>query len=520
MRSLQETPILADGPPPKYIGSKPESFSASWTAQANLYSRNYMTALCPWDLDSLMPPYGIDWSAFATYMSHLHGDGGQREPTFLEISRAKLINSVSRNLSINKKNKNLAVLWRGHNSTSWNGKTDWSSDFQNINSATSQSPVLDPKTLEKRARAIDALRKATIVDEARQDRREKAMTEYISTTLASLDTIFDIHQVPQRTEESPDFPISHVRSNSPGEPTTDDIRDGLKRNEIFERPSEDQTLADYPGNQRATGHVSQEIHHKNYTQQQAQFLRRLELYLQSLASGLQPRQELLLLYGGPGVGKTPTIIGLQELAAQYNDGVVVCAPTGSAASNIPHAYTIHSLFGFRVVPQDMITDKMLPPMSQMKLAAVKHLFVNKHIFLIDEISIVGLIGLGLIDQRLKEITGYTDRSFGGLAVVLSGDPFQLQPVNSKSLFTAAVDNKKKHPAITPSRIGTGPFTRFTLNELSDQMRTDDPKHITIINTLRNPQLRNPIDDNIIHYFTSKQLTAEDVERDSTWLRPL
>lgn len=81
-----------------------------------------------------------------------------------------------------------------------------------------------------------------------------------------------------------------------------------------------------------------------------------------------------------GVGKTHTILALQQLAEAMCNGVVVCTPTGAAATNIPRAQTIHSTFGFRVQPNDMTSDVQLPPMPAMKLANAKLIFKNKKTF--------------------------------------------------------------------------------------------------------------------------------------------
>ena len=134
---------------------------------------------------------------------------------------------------------------------------------------------------------------------------------------------------------------------------------------------------------------------------------------------------------------------------------------------------------------------------------------------------LGPIGLGLIDQRLKEITGCNDKPFGGLTVILSGDPYQLQQKKAKCLFSAAVDTKEisknsTNPVITPSTIGAELFTRFVIFELSQQMRTDDPEHIELINKMRNSLIRNPIDDNVIRSLMSKQLKPIDAKNDKNW----
>ncbi|EFX72082.1 hypothetical protein DAPPUDRAFT_326585 [Daphnia pulex] len=50
-----------------------------------------------------------------------------------------------------------------------------------------------------------------------------------------------------------------------------------------------------------------------YNYQQQRLLDQMATYLQELESDLKPQSKLLLLYSGPGVGKTHTIIALQQL---------------------------------------------------------------------------------------------------------------------------------------------------------------------------------------------------------------
>ena len=294
------------------------------------------------------------------------------------------------------------------------------------------------------------------------------------------------------------------------------VRDALKENE------------EYCNNEKDTpsGHchvdngslMDSESISFNFKQQE--FLNKITIYLQSLASGLNPPPELILLHGGPGVGKTHTIVALQQLAESLGNGVVVCAPTGSAAANIPHGKTIHSTFGFRVHPNDMNKDEQLPPMPVIKMASARLSFHNKNIFLIDEMSMLGPIGLGHINQRLQEITNCFDRPFGGLMVILSGDAYQLQPVCSKSLYSSVVKQHDlidlKSKGITPSSIGSELFSRFVMFELTEQMRTDDVNHISLINHLRDPSIKSPINDEVIKRLTEIQLVTSDVNINPDW----
>ena len=49
MRSHQQTPVLAGGPPPRYLGPRPLNPSKTWLKQADQYACYIMTAFCPWN---------------------------------------------------------------------------------------------------------------------------------------------------------------------------------------------------------------------------------------------------------------------------------------------------------------------------------------------------------------------------------------------------------------------------------------------------------------------------------------
>ena len=54
--------------------------------------------------------------------------------------------------------------------------------------------------------------------------------------------------------------------------------------------------------------------------------------------------------------------------------------------------------------------------------------------MIDEHSMLGQTTLGWIDKRCKQVTGNYDKVFGGMSLILIGDPGQLPPVGDKPLF--------------------------------------------------------------------------------------
>lgn len=170
---------------------------------------------------------------------------------------------------------------------------------------------------------------------------------------------------------------THVNFRNPWFHTEEQVRDALKERDpeplVTERNKRN-TTTNFPG-VSVTSPLPLELNHI-----QQQLNGRMLIYLQAKASGLEPHTELLLLYGGPGVGKTHNILAHQLLAEIMGNGVMVCTPTGAAATNISRGQTIYSTFGFRVHPNDITSDEQLPLLSAMKVANAKLTLKNKKHF--------------------------------------------------------------------------------------------------------------------------------------------
>lgn len=126
------------------------------------------------------------------------------------------------------------------------------------------------------------------------------------------------------------------------------------------------------------------------------------------------------IFGAGGVGKSHII------RQAYNpSNTLLCAPTGIAAINIKGA-TCHSVFG---LPFGLPTeaDKLrIPKRVKQKLEC--HSIER---IIIDEVGMLRADMLDMIDLRLKKARG-NRKPFGGVQMVLVGDPFQLEPIVSKS----------------------------------------------------------------------------------------
>ena len=118
-----------------------------------------------------------------------------------------------------------------------------------------------------------------------------------------------------------------------------------------------------------------------------------------------------ILTGKAGTGKSAVT---KKIRDRWN--CIMLAPTGLAAINV-QGQTIHSFFGLR--PGDFQIRKLSGKKTQIVRRA--------DLILIDEAFMVRADLMDQIDQILK-LTLDSDLPFGGKAVLLIGDPWQLEPV--------------------------------------------------------------------------------------------
>lgn len=131
---------------------------------------------------------------------------------------------------------------------------------------------------------------------------------------------------------------------------------------------------------------------------------------------IEHTREHLFITGRAGTGKS-TI--LNHLSFNTSKIIAVCAPTGVAALNVG-GQTIHSLLK---LPTGVIADHDLDQSRELKklLAAIDTL-------VIDEISMVSADLMDAIDRSLRQARGKKHDPFGGVQIIMFGDPYQLPPV--------------------------------------------------------------------------------------------
>ncbi|ANJ28525.1 ATP-dependent DNA helicase [Agromyces aureus] len=131
---------------------------------------------------------------------------------------------------------------------------------------------------------------------------------------------------------------------------------------------------------------------------------------------IEGTRDHVFVTGRAGTGKSTL---LNHLNWNTQKQIVICAPTGVAALNVG-GQTIHSLFR---LPIGVIADH---PIDQND--AVRKILNAMDTLVIDEISMVNADLMDAMDRALRQARQRRHEPFGGVQVVLFGDPYQLAPV--------------------------------------------------------------------------------------------
>lgn len=193
-----------------------------------------------------------------------------------------------------------------------------------------------------------------------------------------------------------------------------------------------------------------------------------KLALEILLSG-----QSAMLTGPAGSGKTYVLNQFIRLAKHEGKHVSVTATTGLAATHLGGT-TIHAWSGIGI--HDSITKKFADHLSKGR----REIIEKTDVLIIDEISMLHDYRLDMVDMICRQVRQKPDTPFGGIQVVMSGDFFQLPPVNrSDSQYSGGfVVYSNAWQELDPAIL-----------YLSEQHRQDDETLLDILNSLRGSDLR-------------------------------
>lgn len=193
---------------------------------------------------------------------------------------------------------------------------------------------------------------------------------------------------------------------------------------------------------------------------------------QKLALEIMLSGESVLLTGPAGSGKTYVLNQFIKLAKHEGKHVSVTATTGLAATHLGGT-TIHSWTGIGV-------SDYLPGGFADHIAKGRREIIEKtDVLIIDEISMLHDFRLDMVDEACRLVRKNPDVPFGGIQIIMSGDFFQLPPVNrGDSRAGGFVVNAEVWHDLDP-----------VICYLEEQHRQDDEVLLEILNALRAGDIR-------------------------------
>lgn len=192
---------------------------------------------------------------------------------------------------------------------------------------------------------------------------------------------------------------------------------------------------------------------------------------QGLALEIMRTGESVLLTGPAGAGKTYVLNQFIHIAKSDGKHVSVTATTGLAATHLGGT-TIHSWSGIGI--NDTLPNGFVEHMAKGR----KEIITKTDVLIIDEISMLHDFRLDMIDTVCR-LVREKDEPFGGIQVIMSGDFFQLPPINrGDSRVGGFVVHSDVWRELDP-----------TICYLEEQHRQDDETLLDILNSLRSGELR-------------------------------
>ena len=192
---------------------------------------------------------------------------------------------------------------------------------------------------------------------------------------------------------------------------------------------------------------------------------------QGIALEVMLSGESVLLTGSAGAGKTFVLNQFIRIAKNEGKHVSVTATTGLAATHLGGT-TIHSWSGIG------ISDELQPGFIEFMAKGRREIIEKTNVLIIDEISMLHDYRLDMVDEVCR-VVRKKDEPFGGIQLIMSGDFFQLPPINrGDSRAGGFVVNSRVWEELDP-----------TICYLEEQYRQDDEELLDILNSMRSGELR-------------------------------
>ena len=192
---------------------------------------------------------------------------------------------------------------------------------------------------------------------------------------------------------------------------------------------------------------------------------------QTLALAILDDGHSVFLTGPAGSGKTHVLNTFIREARAAGKSVAVTASTGLAATHLG-GNTIHSWSGIGIA--DELHSRHASDLSKSRQDQI----INADILVIDEVSMLHDYRLDMVDAICREVRGESE-PFGGLQLVMSGDFYQLPPVNrADSREGGFITSSNAWEEIDP-----------VVCYLDEQHRQEDEQLLEVLTALRENDVR-------------------------------
>ena len=189
---------------------------------------------------------------------------------------------------------------------------------------------------------------------------------------------------------------------------------------------------------------------------------------------IENEHDHIFVTGRAGTGKSTL---LNHFVNNTQKNVAVVAPTGVAAYNVG-GQTIHSFFGF---PFGVLGNQ---PIHKHLYGRTRDALRSLDVLVIDEISMVNADLMDAMDTMLRAARGKNKGPFGGVQVVMFGDPYQLPPVPLKPQDEGYEFFMENYRSLWFFDAKVWNETKLLRYELHENFRQHDDKFIEILNAIR------------------------------------
>ena len=200
------------------------------------------------------------------------------------------------------------------------------------------------------------------------------------------------------------------------------------------------------------------------------------------------------LTGSAGSGKTHTLRQYIDWLNEHDIPVAITASTGIAATHM-NGQTIHGWAGIGI--REFLTDHDIDQLEQKQYLFKR--FEKARVLIIDEVSMLHAHRLDMVEKVCRKFRR-SNLPFGGLQVILSGDFFQLPPINKTGALRTSAEPSPQQEMIfdydTGEEVQEIPESDMVIHShawkkmkpaicyLTEQHRQEDDVFLGILNAIR------------------------------------